>query len=67
MATTIAAKTSYVFWQDQEDGLPNQAILINVYSDSIMLEQGNNAINLDYQSLNEFIKTLKKARDNRPQ
>lgn len=66
MATTIAAKTAFVFWQDQEDGIPEQAILINVYSDSILLEQGNNQINLDYESFNEFIKILKIAKDERP-
>ncbi|WP_430897662.1 MULTISPECIES: hypothetical protein [unclassified Paraflavitalea] len=66
MATTVAAKKAYVFWQDQEDGIPNQAILINVLSDSILLEQGNDTINLDYDSLNEFIKILKTAKDERP-
>lgn len=54
------------FWQEvKDDGMiPEPAISIYPYSDTICLESSDGRINLNYDSLNEFINLLKVAKLN---
>lgn len=54
------AKESYVFWQISNEGIPEQAILIEFYDTTISLTQEGRLININRDSLNEFIKIIKK-------
>lgn len=59
------ASKSYTFWQTgPEDGIPEPAILIEVFSDCIGLFSDGNRINLNYSSLDEFIKQLRLIKKN---
>lgn len=54
------AKESYIFWQkESDDAIPEPAILIERYSDTIALTQEDQVINLNYESLPELLKFLK--------
>lgn len=55
-----------VFWQDNKEmGAGEPAILMEGYSDTIALTQDSSVINLNYDSLNEFIKNLRTLQRNR--
>jgi hypothetical protein len=56
-------KESFILWQDSaEDGVPEPAILVNVYGDIISLDCGDNSINVNYESINELCKLLKQVK-----
>ncbi len=50
-----------VMWQTQEDGAPEPAILIERYSTSFTIQQEDNRISMNYESIPELIKILKQA------
>lgn len=53
-------------WQtDPEEGVAEPAILIENYSDTIALTQNGSVINLNYESVDEFCKHLRKLLKNR--
>ena len=55
-----------IIWQaDPEDSIAEAAILVQGYSDVIELTQNEDTIRLNYETLNEFIKTLKTIKDNK--
>lgn len=45
-------------WQEDADGIGAQALLMEGYSDVIKVTQAWNYINLNYETLPEFIKQL---------
>lgn len=54
---------SSTFWQTgSEDGLPEDAIVIEGYKDTMALTQGSDVINVNYESLDEFIKELRRMK-----
>jgi len=63
--TETAAVNSVVLWQSQEDGLAEPAILIEPYYDVIRVGSSTGHIQLNYESLEEFIKALRQAAKNR--
>lgn len=45
-------------WQDNGDGIGAPALLLEGYSDIIQVQQGENFIQLNYETLEGFIKQL---------
>lgn len=66
MATPIIDKTAtdktIIVWQEVDDGIPEPALMVTPYSDTINITQGANSINLNYDTVNEFCKLLRKLR-----
>jgi hypothetical protein len=55
-------KNSIIVWQeDPVEGVAEKPVLLECYSDVITLTQGDNTINLNYETVAEFCKTLKKC------
>ena len=55
-----AYKDSVVMWQaEPEEGLPEPALLVEFYSDSICIRQDGNAISINYESIADLCKLLK--------
>lgn len=57
--TDTAQKDSTVLWQQQEDGMPEPALLIEAYGDVIQITQEDQRINLNYRSVKELCSVLK--------
>jgi hypothetical protein len=60
--TTVANKFNTIYWQ-QGDGdvtIGEPAILVEVYSDSISLEQEGNVIRLNFETLPDLAKHFNK-------
>lgn len=58
--------TGYVFYQQSgEDGIAEPAISVQEYSDVVSLEGAEGSINLNYESIPDFIKLLKALKKNR--
>jgi hypothetical protein len=57
-----AYKESFIIWQelDTDSGLPEPALLIERYNDIVSIQQGKEYINLNYDSIPELIKLLRK-------
>ena len=64
MIATVANKYAQVVWQKDDDGIPEMAILVTNYPGSglIEIQQGNSAVNVNYESIPELIKTMKTAK-----
>ena len=64
MIATVANKYVQVVWQKDDDGIPEMAILVTNYPGSglIEIQQGNSAVNVNYESIPELIKTMKTAK-----
>lgn len=53
---------SVIVWpEDPDDGVSEKPILIECYSDVISIAQGDNVININYYTVQEFVKELKKC------
>lgn len=63
MTETVHGKNSFVMWQDinPEEGIAEPAMLIEAFSDSIRITQTDQAITLNYDSINEFVRILRKC------
>lgn len=63
MTESVHGKNSFVMWQDinPEEGIAEPAILIESFTDSIRITQYGQAINLNYESINELSRILKKC------
>jgi hypothetical protein len=62
--TDTAREGSIVLWQQSADEIPGEpALLIEPYSDTIRISQEDNAINLNYESVDEFIKVLRNMKN----
>lgn len=60
MTQKINTKDPIVIWQEEEqDGIPEQPLIIESYSDVISLTQRDNSINLNYDSIDEVCRALK--------
>ena len=68
MIYTVSNEHAQVIWQDDEEGIPEKAILVTNYAGSGLIEikQGQSEILLNYESIPELIeamKTVKGMRD----
>ena len=61
MIATVGNKHSQVIWQEDEEGIPEKAILVTNFSGSGLIEikQGDAEINVNYESIPELIKVMK--------
>lgn len=61
MITTIGNKHAQVIWQEDEEGIPEKAILVTNYEGGGMIEikQGDSEILVNYESVPELIKVMK--------
>ena len=61
MIATVSNKHSQVIWQEDEEGIPEKAILVtNFYGSGLIeIKQGESEINVNYESIPELIKAMK--------
>lgn len=61
MIATVSNKHSQVIWQEDEEGIPEKAILVTNYAGSGLVEikQGDAEINVNYESIPELVKVMK--------
>ena len=61
MIYTVSNEHAQVIWQDDEEGIPEKAILVTNFSGSGLIEikQGDAEINVNYESIPELIKAMK--------
>jgi len=61
MTATVGNKHSQVIWQEDEEGIPEKAILVTNYAGSALIEikQGQSEIMVNYESIPELIKVMK--------
>lgn len=58
-------KDSYTLWQTApEDGIEEKPLIIEPYSDVISIKSNGESVNLNYESIPEFIKLLQKLKKN---
>ena len=64
MITTVGNRHAQVIWQEDEEGIPEKAILVTNYYGSGLVEikQGDSEINVNYESIPELIKAMKTAK-----
>ena len=61
MISTVGNKYAQVIWQEDEEGIPEKAILVTNYPGSGLIEirQGESDIYVNYESIPELIKAMK--------
>ena len=61
MIATVGNKHSQVIWQEDEEGIPEKAILVTNFSGSGLIEikQGDAEINVNYESIPKLMKVMK--------
>jgi hypothetical protein len=61
MIATVGNKHSQVIWQEDEDGIPEKAILVTNYAGSGLVEikQGDAEITVNYESIPELMRAMK--------
>lgn len=61
MIYTVSNKHAQIIWQDDDEGIPEKAILVTNYADSALIEikQGQSEIMVNYESIPELIKVMK--------
>ena len=64
MIYTVSNEHAQVIWQDDEEGIPEKAILVTNFSGSGLIEikQGDAEINVNYESIPELIAAMKVAK-----
>jgi len=63
MITTVATEHAQVIWQEDDDGIPEKAILVtNPGSGLIELKQGDSEVYVTYESIPELITAMKTAK-----
>lgn len=64
MISTVINKHAQVIWQDDEEGIPEKAILVtNFYGSGLIeIKQGESEILVNYESIPELIKAMKAAK-----
>lgn len=64
MIYTVSNEHAQVIWQDDEEGIPEKAILVTNFSGSGLIEikQGDAEINVNYESIPELMKAMKAAK-----
>jgi hypothetical protein len=63
--TEKTRQDSLIIWQEQEEGVPEPAILFEPYGDVIAITVEDNVININYESVDEICKALKNLKKNR--
>lgn len=58
-------KNSHTIWQEQSDGLPEQSLLVERYDNTIRIQQREDSITINYESVDELCKLLKKLKSER--
>lgn len=61
MITTIGNKHAQLIWQEDEEGIPEKAILVTNYEGGGMIEikQGDAEILVNYESIPELMRAMK--------
>lgn len=61
MIATVGNKHAQVIWQEDEEGIPEKAILVtNFYGSGLIeIKQGESEIEVNYESIPELIKAIK--------
>ena len=61
MISTVGNKHAQIVWQDDEEGIPEKAILVTNYEGSGLIEikQGEAEVMVNYESIPELIKAMK--------
>jgi len=61
MITTVSNKHAQVIWQEDEEGIPEKAILVtkSPLGGVIEIKQGYAEINVNYESIPELMKAMK--------
>ena len=61
MISTVSNKHAQVIWQEDEEGIPEKAILVTNYPGSGLIEikQGESEVSVNYESIPELIKAMK--------
>lgn len=64
MISTVSNAHAQIIWQDDEEGVPEKAILVTNYFGSGLVEikQGKSEILVNYESIPELIKAIKAAK-----
>lgn len=57
---------SYTFWQENEEGLEEVAIVVSRVHDGISIQQRDSSIYITETALNDFIKLLRTAIKEKP-
>jgi hypothetical protein len=53
-------KSPVLVWQDVEEGVGEPAIALDKYNDILVFKQADNEVNLNYETIPELCKTLKR-------
>ena len=61
--TTSATENSKLIWQNVNEGIPEPALLITPYIDCIQIEQADQTININYETVNELCKVIKNLKE----
>lgn len=56
----------YIIWQEDPDAVSGPSILVETYSDCISIQQKDQSISLNYESVDEFCKLLKQLKQIQP-
>jgi hypothetical protein len=66
--TETTNKNAKVIWQQVEEGegVAEPALLIEPYKDVVRIGQDGDAIQINYESIDEICKALKQIKKNRP-
>ena len=61
MISTVVNKHAQIIWQNDEEGIPEKAILVTNYEGSGLIEikQGQSEIMVNYESIPELMKVMK--------
>ena len=61
MISTVSNKHAQVIWQEDEEGIPEKAILVTNYPGSGLIEikQGESEVSVNYESIPELITAMK--------
>ena len=61
--TTSATENSKLIWQNVNEGIPEPALLITPYIGCIQIEQADQMININYETVNELCKVIKNLKE----
>lgn len=62
MTEKVGRPNSHIIWQEVEDGVGEPALLFEPFNDCLQVSQAGAVINVNYQSIDELCKLLKKLK-----
>lgn len=62
MVQSVNNDKAIIMWQTQEDGAPEEALLLTPFFGCFTIENGKTEINVNYESIDDLIKALKKMK-----